>query len=180
MSINIGIVYLIMTVINIGRGSSNFYCNLIKSYLRNHSKVSVVAGGLRINLGIWVCYLIKSMFRVEKVNVHFVEDDRMHTIFTFEVYNDAPVVRTIPEMPPCDMVLRIRHAMDMKYLREQLNDVNSIDIIASGTLCYRALFLTTFAYKKGFRRRFVEDIDIHWAENKVGVRIQVYKCPNVQ
>ena len=60
-----------MTKINIGKGSSKFYCNLIKAYLKNHEKVSVVAGGLRINLGVWVCYYISKEFKVEKTNVHY-------------------------------------------------------------------------------------------------------------
>lgn len=163
-----------MSVINIGRGSSNFYCNLIKAYLRNHEKVSVVAGGLRINLGVWVCYYIKTMFRVDKINVHFIEDLQTHTIFSFDVYRGSPVA-PVETSKPCDSVLRIRHCMDMKYLREELDKVNSMEIVASGSLCYRAMFLTTFAYKKGFRR---SDIDIHWMGNKVGVKIPVYKSIN--
>ena len=30
--------------INIGQGSSKFYCNLIKAYLKNYDGVSVMAG----------------------------------------------------------------------------------------------------------------------------------------
>jgi hypothetical protein len=161
-----------MSTINIGRGSSHFYCNLIKAYLRNYEKVSVIAGGLRINLGVWTCYYIKNIFHVERINVHFVEDIRVHTIFSFDVYRGPPKVSIPPELPPCETSLRIRHSMNMKFLRDQLDNTSSIEILAAGTLCYRALFLTTFAYKKGFH---MKDIDIHWVGDKVGIKIPVYK-----
>lgn len=64
--------------INIGQGSSKFYCNLIKAYLKNHDRVSVMAGGLRMNLGVWVCYFIQQEFLVDHINVHYIEDIKTH------------------------------------------------------------------------------------------------------
>jgi len=91
-----------MPSINIGKGSSNYYCNLIKSYLKNHEHVSVVSGGHRMNVGVWVFHLIGKDFLADDLRIKYTQDERTHTSMEFVVYNKKPVfvqpkgVLTIP------------------------------------------------------------------------------------
>jgi hypothetical protein len=164
-----------MTKINIGKGSSKFYCNLIKAYLKNHENVSVVAGGLRMNLGVWVCYYISKEFKVEKTNVHYTEDDRTHTIFSFDVTYEEPVETEEPKEYTDTLVIRVAKNSSIKNLRTVLYNVNDVQIIAAGGLCYKALFLTTFALKYRFT---LQKLDIIWTGDRVGIKIKLYKEPD--
>ena len=165
-----------MNNINIGKGSSKFYCNLIKAYLRNHEKVSVVAGGLRMNLGVWVCYYISQEFKVERTNVHFTEDDKTHTIFSFDVLRQEPTYPEEVEEYTDTLVIKVAKHSSIKNLRTVLYNVNDIQIIAAGALCYKALFLTTFALKYRFN---MQKMDIIWTGDHVGIKIKLYKDPPV-
>lgn len=163
-----------MSKINIGKGSSKFYCNLIKAYLKNHERVSVVAGGLRMNLGVWVCYYISKEFKVDKINVHYTEDDRTHTVFSFDVFREDPVEPPSPKEYKDTLVIRVAKNSSIKNLRTVLYNVNDVQIIAAGALCYKALFLTTFALKYQFQ---MQKLDIIWTGDRVGIKIKLYKEP---
>lgn len=162
-----------MSKINIGKGSSKFYCNLIKAYLKNHETVSVVSGGLRMNLGVWVCYYISKEYKVENIKVHYTEDDRTHTVFSFDVIRKDPVEETTASYPDT-LVIKVAKNSSIKNLRTVLYNVNDVQIIAAGALCYKALFLTTFALKYQFD---MQKLDIIWTGDRVGIKIKLYKKP---
>ncbi len=159
-------------MINIGKGSSKFYCNLIKSYLQNHEVVSVVAGGLRMNLGVWVCYYISKEYTVDKINIHYTEDERTHTVFSFTVSRKPPE-KEEPKEYPDTLVIKVAKHSSIRSLRTVLYNVKDVQIIAAGALCYKALFLTTFALKYKYT---MQKIDIIWTGEQVGIKIKLYKC----
>lgn len=159
--------------INIGQGSSKFYCNLIRAYLKNHEKVSVLAGGLRMNLGVWVCYFIQQEFLVDHINVHFIEDIKTHTIFSFYVHRKDPVHR-LQNIYETKSIIKVPKNTPMRELKSYLGMSNDVEIAAAGSMCYKALFLTSFAYKLRFRLQYI-DIFLTDLDGKVGIKIGLYK-----
>lgn len=159
--------------INIGQGSSKFYCNLIRAYLKNHEKVSVLAGGLRMNLGVWVCYFIQQEFLVDHINVHFIEDIKTHTIFSFYVHRRSPI-RRIQNDHLNKSIIKVPKNTPMRELKTYLVSSDDIEIAAAGSMCYKALFLTSFAYKLRFRLQYI-DIFLTDLDGKVGIKIGLYK-----
>lgn len=160
-----------MSTINLGKGSSKFYGNLIKAYLKSHEEVRVVAGGLRMNLGVWVYYFASKEHKVSKPRVSYTEDDRIHTVFEFTVYKGEPheYVRKSHDA----LEVKISKLSSIKTLRSVIYNANDIKIVAAGALCYRALFLSTFAFKYGYE---LQDIYIFMTEaNRVGIEIKLYK-----
>ncbi len=159
--------------INIGHGSSKFYCNLIKAYLKNHDRVSVMAGGLRMNLGVWVCFFIQQEFFVDHINVHFIEDIKTHTVFSFYVHRMDPVPK-IQHDNRDKTIIKIPKHSPMRELKSYLLQSNNIEIAAAGSMCYKALFLTSFAYKLRFKPQYI-DIFLTELDGKVGIKIGLYK-----
>ena len=51
---------------------------------------------------------------------------------------------------------------------------NDVEIAAAGSMCYKALFLTSFAYKLRFRLQYI-DIFLTDLDGKVGIKIGLYK-----
>jgi hypothetical protein len=162
--------------INIGQGSSKFYCNLIKAYLKNYDGVSVMAGGLRMNLGVWVCYFIQQEFLVDRINVHFIEDIKTHTVFSFYVHRKEPVYTLQHDNRNKSIIMIPKHTT-MRELKSYLTQSNNIEIAAAGSMCYKALFLTSFAYKLRFKPEYI-DIFLTELNGKVGIKIGLYKEDN--
>ena len=163
--------------IRIGRGSSNFYSNLIRAYLKNHEKVIVIAGGYRINMAIWICFFIHHEYRVEKINTHFLDDLKIQTIFSFQVTREAggeiqPYYIQNEYLP----TLKICNYTSMRSYREaaQLNDV--LVIVAAGRMCAKALFLNSHLYKDGFSLKSLQITKVLGnGDYKAGIRIEVFK-----
>lgn len=159
-----------MSTINIGRGSSKFYGNLIKAYLKQNKEVKVISGGIRMNLGVWVYYFASKEHKVSKPRVSYTEDDRIHTVFEFTVYDEPPEQ---PELNDYNCLqVKISKHSKIRSLRTVLYNANDVQIIAAGALCHKALFLTTFAFKYGYQ---LQDIEVIWTGDRVGIRIKVYK-----
>lgn len=163
--------------IRIGRGSSNFYTNLIRAYLKNHDKVFVMAGGYRINIAVWICFFIYEEFKVERINTHFLDDLKIQTIFSFQVSkrigSKLRLYNIKKEYLP---ILKICNLTSIRLYREhaQLHDLNVI--VAAGSMCAKAFFLMSHLYRDGF---MLKSIDITKVQSngqfKAGVRIEVYK-----
>lgn len=160
-----------MSTINIGKGSSKFYSNLIKAYLKNNNEVRVVSGGLRMNLGVWVYYYASLEHVVGKPQVHYTEDERIHTTFEFTVRKGDPVKFLKSEYD--GLKVKVSKHSSIKSLRSVIYNVDNVKIIAAGALCHRALFLSTFAIKYGYK---LQDIHVFMTDAKrVGIEIKVYK-----
>jgi len=136
--------------------------------------VNVLAGGLRMNLAVWVCHYISMEFKVHAVNVHYTDDDRTHTVFSFKVLNEDPIVAA-PVNFDDTLVIKIAKHSSIRSLRTVLYNVDDVHIIAAGALCYKALFLTTFALKYRFS---LQKIDVIWTGDRVGIKIKLYKPPD--
>lgn len=164
--------------IRIGRGSSNFYSNLIKAYLKNHEKVIVIAGGYRINMAVWTCFLIYEEFEVSKINSHFIDDTKIQTIFSFQVSRE-PGTKLIPYQISNEYLptLKICDYSSMRNYREiaQGNDINVM--VAAGRMCAKAFFLISHLWHDGFRLKSLTITKVLGMNNmyKAAVRIEVYK-----
>ena len=44
----------------------------------------------------------------------------------------------------------------MRELKSYLTQSNNIEIAAAGSMCYKALFLTSFAYKLRFKPEYID------------------------
>lgn len=164
--------------IRIGRGSSNFYCNLIKAYLKNYERVLVIAGGYRINMAVWTCFLIYEEHEVSKVNSHFIDDTKIQTIFSFEVSrNPGRALNSYHIQSEYLPVLKICDFSTMRNYREAAreNDINVL--VAAGRMCAKAFFLISHLWHDGFRLRSLKIAKILGSNNtyKAAVRIEVYK-----
>ena len=62
----------------------------------------------------------------------------------------------------------------MRELKTYLVSSDDIEIAAAGSMCYKALFLTSFAYKLRFRLQYI-DIFLTDLDGKVGIKIGLYK-----
>ena len=166
-------------VIRIGNGSTSFYVNIIRSYLKNHEKVNVVAGGYRINIAVWVCFLIQQEQIVTKINSHFLDNAKIQTIFSFQVSREEPpcasqgVYNILLEHLP---LIKINKSSPIQHYRKLASENHANVIIAAGSTCAKAFFLMSHLYKDGFVLKSLNITKTYIKDKyKAGVRIEVYK-----
>ena len=76
---------VIVPIIRIGKGSSRFFTNLAKSYLKNYSIVNVTSTMQYLNLSVWVLYKLKKEYFVSDVRLNWAMDG---ISLSFNVYNN--------------------------------------------------------------------------------------------
>jgi len=76
--------------IKVGDGSSSFYSNLCRSYLKNYPSLNVIAGGYKIFTALQVFIELSDEYTLGNLQHFCVQYERMHTMCIFTVSHGEP------------------------------------------------------------------------------------------
>jgi hypothetical protein len=166
---------LSIPIIRIGRGSSKFFSNLVRSYAKNYDMVNVVAKGHKINLAIWVIYQLSSEYLIRDITVNW----EYHNIYiSFFVYSKHDPVQ-IDMFQPLEnqYYVKVGKNSDEDTLHRLINKNDQCYIVAAGSSCIIACQLLLYALSVGFMSSNIEVIkttDSNGNE-KAGMKVYIYK-----
>ena len=161
--------------IKIGNGTSNFYTNLCKAYLKNHKQIYVIGGGYKILTALWVYVGLHNDFHVSNIQHMCLNYLRMHSMCRFTV----KIGNTPKNDDPIDIVneVKIKNTENISELTHnccaKLLHNNHIVVTAVGSSCVKAFFVASQLVKNGFYT-YVYPMEI-LNNDKFVVKIKVYK-----
>lgn len=163
--------------IKIGGGTSKFYINLCKSYLKNYNSIYVIGGGYKINIALWVFFGLSKEYKVEHLQHVGVLYNRMHSMCMFRVSNDVPLQLEYFKENSKQCEFRIGAKTSISDLTnrciEQLYLQNKLTLVAFGQTCVKAFFVASQLNKMGYFSN-VEGLQ-QLENNKFAIKISVYK-----
>lgn len=163
---------LAIPIIRIGRGSSKFFSNLIRSYIKNYSVVNVTARGPKINLLIWVIYQISNEYKTSDMSLFW---DMNRLCLTVYVYNMDPVPIQVFEEDPNYSYIKVGKNSDEDTMRRLINKTDETYIIAAGSSCITACQLLFYSYTVGFVSTKFDVIKTydHGGNEKAGMKVYI-------
>lgn len=162
-------------VIHVGRGSSNFFCNLIRAYLKNYAVVHVVASGQYINLSVWVLSSICEEYFTSDMCVGQQGDDVTFMFYVHASRHDTPVGRFVCEND--SHYIKVGKYSNTKFLKYLLSTRSSADLVAAGSSCRLLCHMIPHAYMMGFHVEHIQPIkplDVHGTE-KAGLHVYMQR-----
>jgi len=138
--------------IKIGNGTSKFYINLCKAYLKNHQQIHVIGGGYKINTTLKVYVGLLKEFCVFNLHHVCLFYDRMHSMCVFSVKDGATKMDVSFETFDNDISINNHETIsDLTSMSvKKLHAKNEIIIIAVGLCAVKAFFLASQLAQKGF------------------------------
>lgn len=170
---------MVIPVVKIGRGSSNFFSNLVRCYIKNYPYVNVKAKADKINLAIWVIYQLKQEFSVQNIQVFCCFDG---LYLSFDVIRDDEIGQLqIFEEDPNISYVKVGQKGDMDSLCRIVNKNNECALIAAGNSCYTLFQLLMCTYSNNFVSNEIEVMKTydHLGKEKACVVVYIYKAPYV-
>ena len=168
----------IIPTIQIGKGSSKFYSNLIRSFLKNHDTILIVAGGYRINLAIWVIYMLSNDFVISPCIINICSEYLKYKTsisFLISKHGDKKPILLFEENPN-DYYIKVSKKSKPKTLLSIACKRDDSIIIAAGSSCSTAFFLMTQAWVSGlipYDVEIIKTVDKHGVE-KAGIKYSLY------
>lgn len=169
----------IIPTIQIGKGSSKFYSNLVRSFLNNHDTILIVAGGYRINLAIWVVYMLSNDFVVSPCTVNVCSDGylklKTSVGFYISIHGDKTPISLFEE-DPNKYYIKVSRKSKTKTLLDIACKREESIIIAAGSSCSTAYFLMTQAWMNGlvpYNVEIIKTTDNDGIE-KAGIKYTLY------
>ena len=166
---------LSIPIIRIGRGSSKFFSNLVRSYAKNYDMVNVVAKGYKINLAIWVIYQLSNEYLIRDITVNW---EFHHIYISFFVYSkQTPIPIELFHPLEDQYYVKVGKNSDEDTLHRLINKNDSCYIVAAGSSCIIACQLLLYALTIGFMTNDIEVIkttDSNGNE-KAGMKVYIYK-----
>jgi len=162
-------------IIHVGRGSSNFFCNLIRAYLKNYTMVHVVASGSYINLSVWVLSSICEEYFTSDMCVGQQGDDVTFMFYVHATRHDTPVGTFVCEEDT--PYIKIGKYSNSHVLEGLLSTRASADLVAAGSSCRLLCHMIPHAYAMGFHVEHIQPIkplDVHGAE-KAGLHVYMQR-----
>lgn len=170
----------VIPTIQIGKGSSKFYSNLVRSFLNNHDTILIVAGGYRINLAIWVVYMLSNYFVVSPCTVNVSSDYlklKTYVGFYISIHGDKTPIALFEE-DPNKYYIKVSRKSKTKTLLDIACKREESIIIAAGSSCSTAYFLMTQAWMNGlipYNLEIIKTTDNYGIE-KAGIKYTLYNA----
>lgn len=165
---------VIVPIIRIGKGSSRFFTNLAKSYLKNYSIVNVTSTMQCLNLSVWVLYKLKKEYFVSDVRLNWAMDG---ISLSFNVYNNLkPETIEAVSLVNDARIIKVGQNSDVSALFRVIQQMEECTLIAAGNGCLKLCQLLAMAYTCNFKS---SEIGIVKTWDKTGAEkaaMQVYIC----
>lgn len=164
-------------IIRIGKGSSKFYANLLRSYSKNYNVIQMLAVGTRVNLAVWLVYHLSKEFHISSVFISWATNT---PTISFLVYNTMPPV-DVPtiDLNDGDFYIKYGKKTSNEVLQRLLMNKQHASIITAGASCVDLLNDLPLIYSIGFIyyniaivRTFDKD------EEKAGIKVSVVPYNN--
>lgn len=164
-------------VIRIGKGSSKFYSNLIRSYCKNYKILHVFAQDVRVNLAIW---LVFNMSKELQINNVFVSWNNHSPTLSFLVHTEGdPVDVSTIDLYDGDFYIKYGKNTDLDMMKRVLYGKNHASIICAGSYCKTLLETIQYIYTIGFVYYNIEIIRTYDNHNeKAGIKVSIIPCNN--
>ena len=164
-------------IIRIGRGSSKFFSNLIRSYIKNHNVVNVIARGMKINLLIWVIFQISDEFNVNDMQIFLDLNQLSLSLFVYSNSIASPTPIENFEEDTSHSYIKVGKNSDEDTMHRLINKSVETYIIAAGSSCISACQLLYYAYSIGFRSsdfKVIKTYDANGNE-KAGIKVYIFR-----
>lgn len=161
--------------IKIGPGTTNFYTNLCRAYLKNYDHIRVIGGGYKINVALNMYKELKKEYFVHELRHLCVHYYRMHSMCSFTVSINKPTNEihvddsdyNILNIDNVDTVSKVTHRCKNKLIKSP-----EVNITAVGQSCVKAFFVASQLALLGYYS-YVYPVQL--SSNKTSVKIKVYK-----
>jgi hypothetical protein len=160
-------------LIRIVKGSSNFYGNLIRSYLRNHHSVHVFAQDNRINVAIWLIFNMSNELYINNTCVTWVNGSPTMSflIHTKQCPHDVVTL----DMNDGDFYIKYSKTTDLETMQRLLASKQHASIICAGSTCYDLINILPSLHTIGYiyyRTEVVRTYDTNKCE-KAAIKVSI-------
>ena len=163
-------------IIRIGRGSSKFFSNLVRSYGNNYDIVQVVAKGLKINLAVWVIYQLSNDFYIDGIYVNWGLHNISLSFFVYTKEKPVPIQRFVSD--DNQYYIKVGKNSDEETLHRLINKQEQSYLIAAGSSCFTICQLILYAFSMGFvpaKIEVIETLDFN-GNKKAGLKVFIYRA----
>lgn len=167
---------LIIPVIKIGRGSSNFFSNLVRCYIKNYNIVQVNAKSERINLLIWVIYQLRQEYAIRNIQTFYDYNGEMNVGFNVIKNGIVTPVELFEEIQDV-CYIKIGKNSDIESICRVINKNTCCTLIAAGNSCHNLFKILVYActYKYVWNEiRIIKTFDKN-GNDKAGVSVYIYR-----
>ena len=158
--------------IKIGNGTSNFYANLTKSYLKNYESVNVIAGGYKISNALEVYLMLSEEFIVGNLQTFCVKYRRMHSMSVFTVTVGTPIKTLEYNIEYDNDVSLLVGEESVSYMTQEVVSKQFNSLFAIGDSCVKLFFIASQLLQYNI---FVHNIKVYRHKNSYCLKMQVYK-----
>lgn len=158
--------------IKIGNGTSHFYCNLTKSYLKNYDSVNVIAGGYKITNALEVYIMLSSEFIVGNLQCFCVKYRRMHSMCVFTVTVGVPIETLEYNIEYDHDISLLVEDESVSYLTQEVVSKEYNSLFAVGDSCVKLFFIASQLLQYNI---FVHNMKVYRHGNSFCLKMQVYK-----
>jgi hypothetical protein len=142
--------------IHVGRGSSTFFCNIIRSYLKNHTIVRVVAKAERINLSVWVISQLSDEYFISDMYVGHDMQDISFAFYVHAARHDQK--QDIFVCHPDEYYIKIGRTSNEDTLKRIISKSTSASLLAAGSSCLLLCKMILYACAMGFVVEYIQPI----------------------
>lgn len=163
-------------IIRIGKGSSKFYGNLIRSYTKNYDTVHVFAYDTRVNLSIWLIFNMSTEFLIDNIIISW---NNNQPTLSFLVHKDRPPVDIYTiDLSDGDFYIKYGKKTDLDMIKRILFNKTHASIICAGASCVNLLAFIPFLYTIGFIYYNVEVVRTYDnnGHEKAGIKVSIIPC----
>lgn len=162
--------------IKIGSGTTNFYTNLCRAYLKNHTKIHVIGGGYKIHTALSMYNQLKKEYFVHELQHLCVHYHRMHSMCSFSVSINEPVnILRLEEsehntikIDNIETVSEITHRC-----KNKLKNTIELHLVGVGQDCVKVFFVASQLALFGYYSYVYPATPT--LKNKTSIKIKVYK-----
>lgn len=156
-------------VIKVGNGSSKFYANLCRSYMKNHDFINVIAGGYKINVALEIYLMLSEEYLVGNLQHFCIKYDRMHTMCLFSIASAPPY----PLQTVGDTMWKINDNQSVASISKEITLKNISSLSASGKNTVKLFFVASQIWLQGW---YVKKINVYkQLEDTLHVEMHLYK-----
>ena len=164
-------------VIKIGSGTTKFYINICRAYLKNYTHIQIIGGGYKIKTVLIMYHVLKKELYVSDIQHLCVLYDRMHSMCTFLVSINTPMKIISLPITDNEIEINITETHTVSYSSQQCRDKfmyeNELHLTAVGECCVKAFFVASQLSLNGY---FSSVYPIKMSDdNEIKVKIKVYK-----
>ena len=158
--------------IKIGNGTSNFYANLTKSYLKNYDSVNVIAGGYKISNALEVYIMLSEEFIVGNLQTFCVKYRRMHSMCVFTVTVGMPIKTVEYNIEYDHDVSLLVEDESVSYITQEVVSKEFNSLFAIGESCVKLFFVASQLLQYNI---FVHNMKVYRHKHTFCLKMQVYK-----